>query len=86
MNDHPGTLSPESLPRVGEIAPLAAIDAVLDAPAGELPDRVALVRRYIKAALDALPGTRPVAFQVIAQMLIRDATRDSPAEAGDQGS
>jgi hypothetical protein len=80
MNDHPGILSPESLPRVGEVALLTAIDAVLEAPDGELPDRVALVRRYIEAALDALPGTRRVAFQVIAQMLVRDASRDSPTD------
>jgi hypothetical protein len=36
MNDHPGILSPESLPRVGEVALLTAIDGVLEAPAGEL--------------------------------------------------
>lgn len=56
MNDHPGMFSPESLPRIGEVARLTAIDAVLEAPGDELPNRVALVRRYITAALDALPG------------------------------
>ena len=59
----------------GHVSP-AVINAVLDAPAGELPGRVVLVRRYVGAALEALPGTRRVAFQVIAQMLVRDASRD----------
>ncbi len=85
MNEGSGILSPESLPRPGEVALLTAIDAVLEVPASELPDRVALVRRYVGAALDAVPGTRRVAFQVIAQMLVRDAGRDCPAKAGDQG-
>jgi hypothetical protein len=76
MDDRPGALSPESLPRPGEVALLTAINAILDVPAGELPGRVALVRRYVGAALEAVPGTRRVAFQVIAQMLVRDATRD----------
>jgi hypothetical protein len=49
---------------------------VLDVPADELPRRVALVRRYIGAALEALPGARRVTFQVVAQMLVRDASRD----------
>ncbi len=79
MSDRPGALSPESLPRPGEVALLTAINAVLDVPADELPGRVALVRRYIGAALDAVPGTRRVTFQVVAQMLARDASRDSPA-------
>ena len=85
MNHRPAVLSPESLPRPGEVALLTAIDAVLEAPASELPDRVALVRRYIGAALDAVPGTRRVALQVIAQMLVRDASRDWPTKPGDQG-
>ena len=83
MNDRPGILSPESLPRPGEVAMLTAIDAVLEVPASELPDRVALVRRYVGAALEAVPGTRRVTFQVIAQMLVRDATRDSAGGADD---
>ena len=74
----PGTLSRESLPRPGEVALLTAIDAVLEVPANELPGRVALVRRYVGAALEAVPGTRRVAFQVIAQMLVRDARRGLP--------
>jgi hypothetical protein len=49
-------VTPESLPRPGEVALLTAIDAVLDVPPGDLPGRVALVRRYIAAALDAVPG------------------------------
>ena len=57
MNDRSRALSPESLPKPGEVALLTAIDAVLDVPAGELPGRVALVRRYIGAALD-VPGRR----------------------------
>jgi len=61
MNDRPGILSPESLPRPGEVALLTAIDAVLE----------------------AVPGTRRVTFQVVAQMLVRDASRESPANAGD---
>jgi hypothetical protein len=80
MNDRPEVLSPESLPRPGEVALLTAINAVLDVPAGKLPGRAALVRRYVGAALEAVPGTRRVAFQVIAQMLVRDASRDSPAD------
>lgn len=80
MNNRPGVLSPESLPRPGEVALLTAINAVLDVPAGELPGRVALVRHYIGAALDAVPGTRRVTFQVVAQMLARDAIRDSCAD------
>jgi hypothetical protein len=73
MNDGSGILSPESLPRLGEVALLTAIDAVLEVPVADLPDRVALVRRYVAAALEAVPGTRRVTFQVIAQMLIHDA-------------
>jgi hypothetical protein len=81
MNDRTGAISPESLPRPGEVALLTAIDAALDVPAAELPGRVALVRHYIGAALDAVPGSRRV--QVIAQMLARDAIRDSPADGND---
>jgi hypothetical protein len=81
VNDRPGILSPESLPRPGEVALLTAIDAVLEVPASELPGRVALVRRYVGAALEAVPGTRRVTFQVIAQMLVRDASRDSTADS-----
>jgi hypothetical protein len=84
MNDRPGILSPGSLPRPGEVALLTAIDAVLEVPDAELPGRVALVRRYIEAALGALPGSRRAAFGVVAQMLVRDASRDSPADGGDQ--
>jgi hypothetical protein len=84
MNDRPEVLSPESLPRPGEVALLTAINAVLDVPAGELPGRAALVRRYVGAALEAVPGTRRVTFQVIAQMLVRDASRDSPTNADDR--
>jgi hypothetical protein len=76
MNDHPGILSPESLRRIGEVALLTSISAVLGVPADELPGRVALVRRYIGAALEAVPGARRVTFQVVAQMLVRDASRD----------
>ena len=83
MNDRPGILSPESLPRPGEVALLTAIDAVLEVPASELPGRVALVRRYVGAALEAVPGTRRATFQVVAQMLVRDASRESPTNAGD---
>jgi hypothetical protein len=83
MNDRTGAISPESLPRPGEVALLTAIDAALDVPAAELPGRVALVRHYIGAALDAVPGSRRVTFQVIAQMLARDAIRDSPADGND---
>ncbi len=83
MNDRPGAFSPESLPRPGEVALLTAINAALDVPAGELPGRVALVRRYIGAALDAVPGSRRVTFQVVAQMLARDAGRDAPAADDD---
>ncbi len=80
MNDHRGAISPESLPRPGEVALLTAINAVLDVPADGLPDRVALVRRYIGAGLDAVPGSRRTTFQVVAQMLARDASRDTPTD------
>ena len=83
MNDRSRALSPDSLPRPGEVALLTAIKAVLDVPPGELPGRVALVRHYIGAALDAVPGSRRVTFQVIPQMLARDAIRDSPADGND---
>jgi hypothetical protein len=83
MNDRPGILSPESLPRPGEVALLTAIDAVLEVPPSELPGRVALVRRYVGAALEAVPGTRRATFQVVAHMLVRDASRESPTNAGD---
>jgi hypothetical protein len=69
MNDRRGVVSPEALPRPGEVALLTAINVVLDVPADELPGRVALVRRYVAAALDAVPGSRRTTFQVIAQML-----------------
>jgi hypothetical protein len=84
MNDRPGSISPESLPRPGEVALLTAINAVLDVPASELPSRVALVRRYLGAALDAVPGSRRATFLVIAQLIARDASRDAPASGGDQ--
>lgn len=76
MNDRPGTISPESLRRPGEIALLTVIDAVLDVPVSELPDRVALVRRYLGVALDAVPGSRRTTFLVIAQMLAREASQN----------
>jgi hypothetical protein len=82
MNDSARAISPESLPRPGEVALLTAIDAALDVPADELPGRVSLVRRYIGAALDAVPGSRRTTFQVIAQMLARDLNQD-PAADGD---
>ena len=56
MNESPGVLSPGSLPRPGEVALLTAISAVLDVPADELRGRFALVRRYIGAAPEAVPG------------------------------
>ena len=82
MNDRHGTVSPESLPRPGEVALLTAIDAALDVPAGELPGRAALVRRYISAALDAVPGSRRARLMVIAQMLARDICQDPADDVG----
>jgi hypothetical protein len=82
MNDNSSAISPELLPRHGEVALLTAIDAALDVPAGQLPRRVTLVRRYISAALAAVPGNRRATFLVIAQMLARDLTQD-PAADGD---
>jgi hypothetical protein len=73
MNDHRSAISPESLPKPGEVALLTVINVVLDVPADELPGRVALVRHYVAAALDAVPGTRRTTFQVIAQLLAREA-------------
>jgi hypothetical protein len=82
MSDNSGAVSPELLPRPGEVALLTAIDAALDVPASQLPRRVALVRRYIGAALAAVPGNRRATFLVIAQMLTRDLSQD-PAADGD---
>jgi hypothetical protein len=84
MNDRRGVVSPEALPRPGEVALLTAINVVLDVPADEWPGRVALVRRYVAAALDAVPGSRRATFQVIAQMLARDTSRGFTLDDGDQ--
>lgn len=67
MNDRPVTIPPELLRKSGEVALLTVIDAVLDVPVDGLPDRVALVRRYLEAALDAVPDSRRTAFLVIAR-------------------
>lgn len=67
---------PRLVTELAEVTMLTAISAVLDVPADELPGRVALVRRYIGAALEAVPGARRVTFQVVAQMLVCDASRD----------
>jgi hypothetical protein len=75
MSDRHDALTPESLPGPGEIALPTAIDSVLDVPASELPGRVALARRYIGAALDAIPGSRRARFLVIAQLMVRDVSR-----------
>jgi hypothetical protein len=82
MSDNPGAISPESLPRPGEIALLTAIDAALDVPADKLPGRVTFVRRYIGAALNAVPGSRRATFLVIAQMLARDVSQDPATDRG----
>lgn len=79
-DEDPGFISPESLPRPGEVALLTAIDAALRAQPEQLPSRVALVRRYIEAALDSVPGSRRTRFQVIAQMLARDVIQAIQAE------
>ncbi len=50
MNDSRGAISPESLPRPGEVALLIAINAVLDVPADELPGRNRL-RRELRPGL-----------------------------------
>jgi hypothetical protein len=83
VSDRPGALSPADLPRPGEVALLTAIDAALDVPADELPGRVALVRRYIGAALDAVPGCRRATFLVIAQLMTRDTSQATPPGSGD---
>jgi hypothetical protein len=75
-----GALSPASLPRPGEVALLTAINAALDVPADELSGRVALVRRYIDAALDAVPGSRRATFLVIAQLMTRDISQETPLD------
>jgi hypothetical protein len=82
MSDSPGAISPESLPRPGEIALLTAVNVALDVPADQLPSRVALVRHYIDAALAAVPGSRRATLLVTAQMLARDLSQD-PAADGD---
>ena len=86
MNERPGAISPESLPRPGEVALLTAINAALDVPADELPGRVALVRRYIGAALDAVPGSRRATFLVIAQLMTRDTIQATPLADDDRQS
>jgi hypothetical protein len=58
----------------GEIALLTAIDAALDTSPERLPGRVALVRRYLDAALDAEPGIRRATFKVIAHLIVREMT------------
>jgi len=84
MNDNSSAISPALLPRHGEVALLTVIDAALDVPAGQLPHRVTLVRRYISAALAAVPGNRRATFLVIAQMLARDLTQEPAADGGGQ--
>jgi hypothetical protein len=79
MSDSSGAISPESLPRPGEVALLTAIDVAPDVPADQLPRRVTLVRRYIGAALAAVPGSRRTTLLVIAQMLARELSQDSAA-------
>jgi hypothetical protein len=77
MSQRPGSPAAISLPGGnGEVALLTAIDAALDASPGDLPGRVALVRRYLGAALDAEPGNRRATFKVIAQLIVRDMTRE----------
>lgn len=80
MDDCSGIFPPELLRQPGEVALLTVIDTVLDVPVDELPDRVALVRRHLEAALEAVRDTRRTAFLVIAQMLARDASRDRAAD------
>jgi hypothetical protein len=80
MSDSPGAISPEALPRPGEIALLTAIDVALDVPADELPRRATLVRRYIGAALAAVPGSRRATLLVTAQMLARELSQDPAAD------
>jgi hypothetical protein len=63
------------LPRTGEVAMLTAINAALDAPPAELPDRVALVRHYLGAALDAEHGSRRATYKVLAHLIVRDLIR-----------
>ena len=79
MNQRCDPVSEASLPGGnGEIALLTAIDTALDVSPEELPGRVALVRRYLDAAIDAPPGSRRATFKVIAQLIIRDLSRDEP--------
>jgi hypothetical protein len=79
MNQRCDPLSEASLPGgSGEMALLTAIDMALDVPPGELPGRVALVRRYLGAALDAPHGSRRATFKVLAQLIVRDLSMDEP--------
>jgi hypothetical protein len=85
VSEHPGAPAPLPLPGGnGEVALLTAIDAALDAGPGELPGRVALVRRYLGAALDAPTGSRRATFKVIAQLLIRDLAQADSGASGHQ--
>jgi hypothetical protein len=63
------------LSRTGEVALLTAINAALDAPPGELPDRVTMVRHYIGAALDAEHGNRRATYKALAHLIVRDLIR-----------
>ncbi len=75
----PGHQSAISLPGGnGEVALLTAIDAALDAAPAELPGRVAMLRRYLGAALDAEPGNRRATYKVIAQLIVRDMSQGQP--------
>jgi hypothetical protein len=80
MNDSSGAISPESLPRPGEVALLTAINVALDVPADQLPQRARLIRHYISAALAAVPGSRRATHLVIAQMLARELGQASPGD------
>lgn len=85
MSEHPRPPASVLLPGgSGEVALLTAIDAALDAGPGELPGRVALVRRYIGAAVDATPGSRKATFKVIAQLIIRDLAQADSGASGEQ--
>jgi hypothetical protein len=73
----------------GDMALLTAIDQALDAPKGELPGRVALVRGYLRYVLEALPRTnRNASFQVIAGMIARDTDpeQSAPRATGPSGA
>ena len=74
----PACSPPARYPRPGEVPLLTAIGAVLDSRPTNCPDesRWSGVTSERRSRRCLAPGARRVTFQVVAQMLVRDASRD----------